>query len=73
MQLARVAALRALVATGEARTIRLAARVSLHEAAQSLKTSPSTLSRAETGKCIPKADLALSWADLLDQLRQVVA
>lgn len=67
-ELKRVSRVRALAADGEARTMREAAGVSLREFAVALKTSPSTLSRWETGECKPGATAALKWADALAEL-----
>lgn len=69
MQLVRVARVRAHAAGGEARAVREAAGISLREAARTIRTSPSTLSRWETGECKPKPAAALRWAKLLDQLK----
>ena len=72
-QLKRVAHMRALAAGGDARAIRVAAGISLREAAKTIRTTPSTLSRWETGECRPAPEPALRWAALLDQLRRVAA
>lgn len=67
-QLQQVARIRALAVDGQARAIREAAGISLREAARTLDTSPSTLSRWETGECSPRPLIALRWARLLDRL-----
>lgn len=60
--------MRALAVDGTAREVRIRAGVSLREAARTLNTSPSTLSRWETGECRPYADRALRWYALLSKL-----
>lgn len=60
--------MRALAGNGAARVMRERARISLREAAQALKVSPSTLSRWETGETTPPTQAALKWARLLDEL-----
>lgn len=65
-QLRIVGELRNLAATGEARAMRQARRIGLRELALALDASPSTLSRWETGRTTPRAEIALRWADFLD-------
>lgn len=48
--------------------MREAAGISLREAAQALNTSPSTLSRWETGECKPGPAAALRWEEMLTEL-----
>ena len=64
----RVAYVRRLAARGAARAMREAAGLSVRDLAKSLSVSPSTVSRCERGQSRPRADFALRWAALLDDL-----
>lgn len=66
--LARLAQVRALASSGAARSVRLAAGLSLGEVARTLGVSPSTILRWETGERSPRGELALRYTDLLDRL-----
>ncbi|MFJ7590817.1 helix-turn-helix domain-containing protein [Streptomyces sp. NPDC097617] len=61
----RVSTVRRLAAVGEARAVRIARRISLREMAATLGVRPSTVSRWETGRAVPRSAVALRWADLL--------
>ncbi|MFI9466814.1 helix-turn-helix domain-containing protein [Streptomyces sp. NPDC052492] len=61
----RVSAVRRLAAQGDARALRITRRISLREMATTLGVRPSTVSRWETGRAVPRCDVALRWADLL--------
>ncbi|MGW7457148.1 helix-turn-helix domain-containing protein [Streptomyces sp. NPDC054797] len=61
----RVSTVRRLAAVGEARAVRIARRISLREVAATLGVRPSTVSRWETGRAVPRSAVALQWADLL--------
>jgi transcriptional regulator with XRE-family HTH domain len=64
-QMRRVSTMRELAACGAARALRKKRRLSLRELAGTLGTSPSTLSRWETGDARPRPVSALKWADTL--------
>lgn len=64
-QLRRVSEMRKLAASGTARTMREEQRLSLHELAVLVNTTPSTLSRWERGIARPRAGAALNWASAL--------
>lgn len=66
----RLAHVRRLAATGEARLRREQARLSLHELADAIPTTPSTLSRWETGESRPRPDAALRWLEVLERLEE---
>ena len=53
---------------GVARATREQAQISLRELAHSIPTSPSSLSRWETGRALPRRENALAWARLLEEL-----
>lgn len=67
-QLRQVIVMRSAAADGTARARRVAAGVSLREAAKAMRVQPSTLSRWERGECRPRPTQARRWAQLLDQL-----
>jgi DNA-binding transcriptional regulator YiaG len=67
VELARV---RALCASGAARSIRVAARMSLREVGRSLGVSPSTVLRWEERDRQPRGDAGLRYGALLDRLLQ---
>ncbi|MCH7670473.1 MAG: helix-turn-helix transcriptional regulator [Acidobacteria bacterium] len=68
LDLAAVARCRALARSGAARSIRIAAGVSLAEVARQLQVSPSTIHRWETGLRSPRAAAAERYGRLLRQL-----
>ena len=68
IDLAAVARCRSLASSGAARSIRLAAGVSLAEVARQLEVSPSTIHRWETGLRSPRAAAAERYGRLLRQL-----
>jgi transcriptional regulator with XRE-family HTH domain len=66
---ARLAArARALAQSGAARSIRLAARLSLSEMAGLVGIAPSTLSRYERDERTPRASEAVRYARVLEEL-----
>ena len=68
LDLAAVARCRALARSGAARSIRIAAGVSLAEVASQLEVSPSTVHRWETGLRSPRASSAVEYGVLLRSL-----
>ena len=66
--LQELSALRALLRSGAARSIRTAADLSLGEVAQVLGTSKTSILRWERGERVPRGDLALAYWRLLQQL-----
>jgi DNA-binding transcriptional regulator YiaG len=64
----RLQVLRERTATGEAREIREAARLSQSDIARSVGVHFSTLSRWESGNRLPRGQAALRYAALLDRL-----
>jgi DNA-binding transcriptional regulator YiaG len=64
-----LADVRALARSGRARSIRLAARVSLSEMAAEVRVAPSTVHRWETGQRAPHGAAALRYGMLLRRLR----
>lgn len=65
----RLVRVRAAVASGEARRLREAARLSLAEVASACGADQSTIWRWEQGKRVPRGELALAYGELLDELR----
>lgn len=65
--------LRALCASGEARRIREAARLSRSELARAVGTSCASISRWESGDRRPHGELATAYHRALQQLRQITA
>lgn len=65
----RLVQLRAAISTGETREIRVAARLSISEMAAACGVDQSTLWRWEQGKRLPRGEHALTYADVLDSLR----
>jgi DNA-binding transcriptional regulator YiaG len=72
-ELARIARLRSMIQSGEARSIRTVARVSMPEMAEAIGCSVSTLWRWEAGDRQPKGKLALRYAGVLESLQEVAA
>ncbi|MEU9065485.1 helix-turn-helix transcriptional regulator [Streptomyces sp. NPDC048306] len=64
-ELRTVGELRCLAASGHARALREARHIGLRELARTIGTSPSTVSRWETGATQPRGALALKWAQVL--------
>jgi DNA-binding transcriptional regulator YiaG len=64
----RVARIRRLAHTGEARAIRRAARLPLRIVALEVGCAPSTVMRWESGERRPTGPKALRYLDLLDKL-----
>jgi DNA-binding transcriptional regulator YiaG len=69
-ELVELARVRALCASGAARSIRVAARMSLGEVGRSLGVSPSTVLRWELGDRQPRGDAGVRYGALLDRLLQ---
>ncbi len=67
-QLVEIAKVRALARSGAARSIRLAAGLSLSETAAPIHVSPTTVYRWEVGQRSPRGEAALRYADLLRSL-----
>jgi len=56
-----------------AHAIRLAADVTVRQVASELGVSPATVTRWEAGRCAPRRRHRRAYAELLAQLRTVVA
>ena len=69
-EIGEVARAREWVRTGRAQRIRRAADVSLSEIANHLGVSKATVHRWESGHCAPRANVAVRYVHLLDQLRR---
>lgn len=65
---AQLAAVRALTNSGVARSIRLAARLSLSEVADEVGASTSAVHRWERGQRNPRGEAALRYGALLTEL-----
>jgi len=66
--LLRLADVRELAESGEARRLRLRAGLSLGEVARELRVAVPTILRWETGERRPRGKAALWYAQLLEQL-----
>lgn len=64
----RLSRLRALTQSGEARVIREHARLALSDIAQSINADPSSVGRWERGERLPRGEVALKYARLLERL-----
>jgi DNA-binding XRE family transcriptional regulator len=64
----RLSHLRVLTQSGEARTIREDARLALSDIAQSIGADPSSVGRWERGERLPRGEVALKYARLLERL-----
>jgi transcriptional regulator with XRE-family HTH domain len=69
----RLVHLRAAISSGEAREIRVAARLSISEMAAACGVDQSTLWRWEQGKRLPRGEHAVRYADVLDSLQSQTA
>jgi len=69
-ELRQIAAVRDKFASGRAREIRLAARVSLREEARAAGVSEAALWRYENAERVPRAAQALALARVLARLEQ---
>jgi DNA-binding transcriptional regulator YiaG len=67
-ELGRIAWVRSLAKSGAAKSIRVAAGVSIPEVARSVPCSVSTLWRWEAGERVPSTDLAPRYAAVLETL-----
>jgi DNA-binding XRE family transcriptional regulator len=65
-----LASARQRVASGQARSIRLRAGLSLYDIAGSIGTTATTVWRWEGGACLPRGGLAIRYGSLLDALAQ---
>jgi transcriptional regulator with XRE-family HTH domain len=70
--LAKVSARRDLPSAAERRRLRIAAGLSLTDVAVSLKVTRSAVSLWEHDKRYPSGELLVSYARLLDELKQLV-
>jgi DNA-binding transcriptional regulator YiaG len=68
-ELQDLAEVRALTSSGLARSIRVAASLSLSEVAAEIGVAPSTVHRWEHGERSPRGDAARSYGRLLKDLR----
>lgn len=64
-----IAKARRLSRSGEARTLREAAGLSIREVAGAIGGSPTAVWRWENGQRAPRGETAAAWAHLLEQLR----
>jgi transcriptional regulator with XRE-family HTH domain len=71
--LARVARLRADLASGRAREQRRAAAIRVHEVAAELGVTPQAVSQWENGRRVPGAVHALAYARLMDAVARPAA
>jgi transcriptional regulator with XRE-family HTH domain len=67
-QTIRLAEIRRLAASGEAKAIREHADLSLREVANAVRMSPSGLYRWENGERTPHGHAAVRYAEFLEQL-----
>lgn len=65
----RLATARRLSSSGEGRTLRTQAGLTLQEVATSVGVAISTLSRWENGQRSPRGEAAARWAQLLTDLK----
>ncbi len=66
-----VALARRLARDGTARSVRVQAGLSIYDVARDLRVAPGTISRWETGKRVPRGDVAVRYAELLGELMRV--
>jgi transcriptional regulator with XRE-family HTH domain len=71
-ELLMIARARRLSRSGEAKTLRLAAGLSIREVAGSIGSSPSAVWRWENGQRTPRGAPAAAWGELLQALDRVV-
>jgi len=69
----RLSHLRALTQSGEARTIREGARLALSDIAHSIGADASSVGRWERGERLPRGEVALRYARLLERLAKAQA
>jgi DNA-binding transcriptional regulator YiaG len=65
----QLAEARALIASGEARHVRRAARLSLADVAAAIPADLSAVGRWERGQRVPRGPAALKYAQLITRLR----
>lgn len=65
-ELKAVSLTRSMAARGEAKAARTNRHLSLREVAEAIGADPSTVYRWETGESVPRTQLALRWARLMD-------
>jgi transcriptional regulator with XRE-family HTH domain len=68
--LADIARGRALVASGDAGRIRVAARITQREMGAAVGVSPAAIANYETGRRTPRGDVARRYARALDRLTE---
>jgi len=66
----KLSKVRALTESGAARTIRIAARLSLPEVADAIDSHPTTIWRWEGGERKPHGDVGVRYADFLQTLME---
>lgn len=66
----RLARVKAMAASGEARRVRLAARLSLRDVGLAVGVDQSTVSKWEAGDRVPRGDAAWRYADLIERLQR---
>ena len=71
--LVKLSEVRIIAASGEARRIRHASRLSSDQIARTVGVSGVTVVRWELGQRSPSGEAALRYFDLLDRLRKVTA
>ncbi|MGI8406961.1 MAG: helix-turn-helix domain-containing protein [Actinomycetota bacterium] len=67
-ELTRLVRVRSLTRSGAAKSIRVAAGLSLREVAQSIEVSPATILRWERRDRVPQGDRALRYLSVLEGL-----
>lgn len=68
----RLVKLRRLVSTGEARAIRLDARLSLRELAREANVTAATVHRWENAQCVPRGERAERYLAALERIRKAI-
>jgi DNA-binding transcriptional regulator YiaG len=69
----RLAKVRRLIASGQAKELRIAGGLSLSEAGAPVPADASTVWRWENGKRMPRGDAALRYLRVLEMLEQIRA
>lgn len=70
IDLAALARVRGLCSSGAARSIRLAAKISLGEVARSVGVTPATVLKWERGQRSPRPEAAMRYLAVLQELMQ---
>ncbi|MHB1539280.1 MAG: helix-turn-helix domain-containing protein [Solirubrobacteraceae bacterium] len=63
---------RIAASSGHARAVRLAAGLSLYDVARAIGTSAASVSRWESGVCLPRGELAVRYGGLVTALAQQI-